>query len=129
MGVKVDELECILPEELKNCALAFGNELVLPYAEPLAAIVIATNHQIAVLGRDAFRIQKDGLRTIHLGDASRYIAFTGDWRAYVANLNAETERWLKEHRLGENHGYILSSTSEREIRRFEKVPLSLDCVG
>jgi hypothetical protein len=115
MGVNVGELECILPDELKNGALASGNELVLPYAEALASIVIATNHQIAVLGLDAFEVQKDGLRTIYLGDASRYIPFTGDWRAYVANLNAEAERWLKEHRLGENHGYILTSASEREL--------------
>jgi hypothetical protein len=100
MGVNVGELECILPDELKNGALASGNELVLPYAEALAAIAIATNHQIAVLGLDAFEVRTDGLRTIYLGDASRYIPFTGDWRAYVANLNAEADRWLKEHRLG-----------------------------
>jgi hypothetical protein len=109
------ELECVLPDELKNGALASGNELVLPYAEALAAIVIATNHQIAVLGLDAFEVQKDGLRTIYLADASRYILFAGNWGAYVANLNAEAERWLKEHRLGENHGYILTSASEREL--------------
>jgi hypothetical protein len=100
MGVNVGELECILPDELKNSALASsGEELVLPYAEALAVIMIATNHQIAVLGLDAFEVQKDGLRTIYLGNASRYIPFTGDWRAYVASLNAEAERWLKEHRL------------------------------
>jgi len=115
MGVNVGELECILPNELKNGALATGDELVLPYAEALAAIVIATNHQIAVLGLDAFEVQKDGLRTIYLGNASRYVSFTGDWRAYVANLNSEAERWLKEHRLGENHGYILTSASEHEL--------------
>lgn len=67
------ELECLLPDELKNGALASGNELVLPYAEALAAIVIATNHQIAVLGLDAFEVHKDGLRTVYLADASGYI--------------------------------------------------------
>ena len=120
MGVNVDDLEYILPEELKNCALALGNELVLPHAEALAAIVIATNHQIAVLGLDAFEVQKEGLRTIYLGDGSRYIPFTDNWRAYVAHLNGEAERWLKEHRLGENHGYILTSASEREFADLKK---------
>jgi len=111
----VGDLERILPDELKNRALASGNELVLAYADALAAIVIATNHQIAVLGLDAFEVRRDGLRTIHLGDASRYIPFAGDWRAYVENLNSEAELWLKEHRLGENHGYILTSASESEL--------------
>jgi hypothetical protein len=96
----VGELESILPDDLKNSALASGSELVLPYAEALAAIVLATNHQIAVLGLDAFEVQKDGLRTIYLGDASRYIPFTGDWRAYVADLNADAERWLRESSRG-----------------------------
>jgi hypothetical protein len=30
-------------------------------------------------------------------------------------MNAEADRWLKEHRLGENHGYVLTSASEREF--------------
>lgn len=109
------ELECIFPDELKNCAIASGNELVLPYAEALAAVLIATKHQIAVLGLEAFEVQKDGLRTVYLADASSYIRFAGDWGAYVTDLNLEAERWLKEHRLGENHGYILTSASEREL--------------
>jgi hypothetical protein len=50
-----------------------------------------------------------------VADASSYTVFTGDWKAYVAMLNAEAERWLKEHRLGENHGYILTSASESEF--------------
>jgi hypothetical protein len=44
------ELEQILPRELTDAALAAGNEVVLPYVEALKAIVIATQHQIAVLG-------------------------------------------------------------------------------
>jgi hypothetical protein len=109
------ELECILPDELKNGGIASGDEHVLPYAEALAAILIATNHQIAVLGLEAFEVQKDGLRTVHLADASSYIPFSDDWGVYVTNLNLEAERWLKEHGLGENHGYILTSASEREL--------------
>jgi hypothetical protein len=114
-GVHVGELEGILSDELKNGALASGNELVLPYAQALAAIMIATNHQIAVLGLEAFQVEKDGLRTLQLADGSSYVPFAGDWGEYVARLNAEAERWLKEHRLGENHGYILTSASEREL--------------
>ena len=109
------ELERILPDELKKCAFVSANELVLPYVEALSAIVVATNHQVAVLGVDAFEIRRDELLTVKMVDPSRYIPFTGDWEEYVATMNAEAERWLKEHRLGENHGYILTSTSKSEF--------------
>jgi hypothetical protein len=102
VGVNVDDLECILPEELKNCGLALRNELVLPHAEVLAAIVIATNHQIAVLGLEAFEVRKDGLLTVNMADASSHTVFTGDWKAYVTTMNAEADRWLRENRLGKN---------------------------
>jgi len=35
-------------------------------------------------------------------------------------MNAEADRWLKERRLGENHGYILTSASEREFASLKK---------
>jgi hypothetical protein len=115
-------LESVLPEDLKRHALTLGNdlasartELVLPYAEALRAIAIASEHEIAVLGLEAFEVQGEGLLTVDLADASAYVPFAGDWRAYVAKMNAEAERWLREHRLGENHGYILSSTSKKEF--------------
>jgi hypothetical protein len=120
MEFNMGELESILPDELTKGALAFGNELVLPYAEALTVIGIATTHQIAVLGLEAFEVQKDGLRTTDLADASSYIPFAGDWLMYVATLNSEAERWLKEHRLGENHGYILTLSSERELASVKK---------
>jgi hypothetical protein len=48
-------------------------------------------------------------------DASSYTVFTGDWKAYVATMNAEADCWIRKHPLGENHGYILTSASEREF--------------
>jgi hypothetical protein len=68
------ELERILPSELTDAALASGNELVLPYVEALHAIVVATTHQIAVLGLEAFEVRKDGLLTVNMADASSYTA-------------------------------------------------------
>lgn len=108
-------LEEVLPDELKKSAIACGGELVLPFPEASAAILVATDHEVAVLGVDAFEVRPDGLATVALFDASRNNAFTGDWKAYMALLNAECSRWLKEHRLGRNHGYILSSASESEF--------------
>jgi hypothetical protein len=115
--------ESILPDEITRLAIKLGKgilpsphtELVLPYSEALRAIRIATEHDIAVLGLEAHEVKTDGLLTIGLADASAYIRYAGDWKVYVAKMNSAAELWITEHRLGENHGYILTSTSEREF--------------
>jgi hypothetical protein len=61
-GFKRGRLEQILPEEMTSRVLASGKKLVLPFSEALAAITIATNHQIAVLGLEAFEVRNDGLQ-------------------------------------------------------------------
>ncbi len=116
------DLEKILPDELKNGneTLWFGNEVVLPYAAAVKAVEIATEHQIAILGFEAFEIEREGwvkprLLTIDLADPSKSVHFTGDWPLYVATINAESERWIKAHHYGEGHGYILTSASKREF--------------
>jgi hypothetical protein len=111
----VGKLEDILPNEFKKTAMAFGNELLLPFVHASAAIRLATEHQIAILGIDAFEVQPDGLATVYLSDPSSHIKFTGDWKSYVTTMNAECDRWLEDHRLGAKYGYILTSASENEF--------------
>jgi hypothetical protein len=116
-------LESILPNGITARAIILGSEplsglqteLVLPYVEALAAVMIATEHKIAILGLEAHEVKKEGLFTVGLADASAYIRYAGDWQTYVDKMNAEAEAWLKLHRLGENHGYILTSASETEF--------------
>jgi len=110
-----NELDRVLPGEIRERGTWCGNELLLPYEEALQAIAVASQHRIAILGFEAFEIKRDGLLTVDLADASRDTNFTGDWPAYVATMNAEGERWLRQHRLGENHGYILTSASQKEF--------------
>jgi hypothetical protein len=109
------DLENVLPDEIVKSTLWPGNELVLPFAEASRAVGIATEHQIAVLGFEAFDVKKDGLYTVDLSDASSFIHFTGDWLAYVVALNTEADHWIIEHRYGTNHGYILTSASKSEF--------------
>jgi hypothetical protein len=52
---------------------------------------------------------------VSLADASALILYAGDWRAYVAKMNSEAERWLEQPRLGEGQGYLLMSASEIEF--------------
>ena len=113
-------LESILPAHITGQAIALEDreadrELVLPYAQALQTISIATEHLIVILGLDAFEVRKEGLLTVSMTDASKVVRYTGDWDAYVAIMNAQADRWLREHRLGENHGYILTSASKKEF--------------
>ena len=110
-------LEDLLPEEIKRVSTQTGTEFALPYPHALAAIKIATEHEIAILGVDSFDIRSDRLYTVGLGDASSAIKFDGDWRAHVQRLNDAATKWVTEHPLLENHGYILTSTSKEEFQR------------
>jgi hypothetical protein len=115
-------LEDVLPEELKrNVLFRSGDELVLLYAQALQAVAIATENNIAILGVDAFEVRKDGLWTVNMDDASGRIDFTGDWTAYVAKMNSEADRWIRENPLGENFGYIITSASESEFARLDNI--------
>lgn len=109
------DLEHVLPDYLKRAAVPCGTELVLPYLEALDAVAIATEHLIAVLGVESFEVLRDGLQVIDYSGYDRDILFAGDWRALVIAHNSQATCWIREHRLGENHGYILTSASQKEF--------------
>jgi hypothetical protein len=110
----VDDLERVLPKDLIARGNPCGNEFVFPFDDALQVIRIATQHDIAVLGLEAFEIRKEGLLTVDLTGYDRDIPFAGNWKEYVAAPNTEAERWIKEHPYGENHGYILTTASQAE---------------
>jgi hypothetical protein len=111
------ELDNVLPPEVKARATMSGSELVLPYSEVLSAITVANLHLIAVLGIESFQIRHDSsLATVSYTGYDSETPFGGDWNGYVTAMNAKAERWIGENRLGENHGYILTSASESEFR-------------
>ena len=109
------DLKRLLPGSVTANAVSSGNEFVMPYAEALSSIAIATKHKIAVLGLESFEVRPSGFLPIDYSGYDRYIHFTGHWDAYVTKINAAAESWIKEHRLGENHGYILTSASRNEF--------------
>jgi hypothetical protein len=119
-GEITGDLDCALSEDIRLRSIAIGNELILPYEDALAAIGIATEHEIAVLGFDSGEVLGDGFQVLGYTGYDANIPFAGDWKAYVEAMNIEAERWLKEHRLGKNHGYILSSTSREEFDELQQ---------
>jgi hypothetical protein len=67
-----------------------------------------------VLGIECFRILEDGLGVL---DYSGYnLGLRGDWQEFVRLNNSAAVKFLAEHELGDGHGYILTSTSEKEYR-------------
>jgi hypothetical protein len=117
MGV----LENLLPEKIKRARVhPSDDEFVLPYVYALEAIGIATANEIAILGVDAHEVRNGSILTIDLHDGSDAIKYAGDWRAFVQQLNNDAREWVTEHRLGENRGYILTSTSQEEFERLGK---------
>jgi hypothetical protein len=111
----MQELDELLPDDIKNRGIWWGNELLLPFSEALKAVETASLHGIAILGIEAFEVQKESLLTVDMADASAHTPFRGDWLAYVQDMNKQAEVWIRGHRFGENHGYILSSASEKEF--------------
>jgi hypothetical protein len=88
----------------------------------LAVIGIATAREIAVLGFDSGEVREDGFQVLDYSGYDRNVTFNGDWKAYVEAMNIEAEHWIKRHRLGKNHGYIITSTPQDEygeLRRWD----------
>ncbi len=107
-------LEEILPDEIKRNAVLSGQEIVLTLPHAQRAIAFATQHLIAVLGIESFRILDDSLGVL---DYSGYnLGLRGDWQEFVRLNNSEAVKFLAEHELGVGYRYILTSTSEKEYR-------------
>src|SRR5579864_6536017 len=109
------DLDRLLPENVKERALPTGNELILSYEDALTAVAIANQHKIAVLGFDAGEIQEEGFQASEFTGYDDEVEFIGDWNYFLSQMNARAERWIKEHPLPKNHGYILTSVSQEEF--------------
>ncbi|MBV9887233.1 MAG: hypothetical protein JO119_11855 [Acidobacteria bacterium] len=113
-------LENLLSEKIKRASVQLADgELVVPYLEALEAIRIATENEIAVLSVDSHEMRDGSILTIDLYDGSTMIKYAGDWRAFVQQLNDAAEDWITGPRLGQNHGYILTSASRDEFSRLK----------
>ena len=75
-----------------------------------------------MLGFDSGEVQEEGFQVLDYSGYDSGIKLTEDWKAYVAEMNAEAELWIKGHPLGRNNGYILTSASEKEFKQLNIVP-------
>jgi hypothetical protein len=77
----MDDLEKALPVEVASLAARSGNELVFPLSLAIAAVRIATENLIAVLGVEVFHVMETGLHSeIYSGYEFK---LDQEWRGYV----------------------------------------------
>ena len=111
----VPELNHVLPEDLGSRALPIGNELIIPYEDVATLISVATEHSIAILGFEVGEVLEDGFQVADYSGYEGDVMLKSDWSAYVAAMNAKATDWMMKHRVGQNHGYIVTSSSEQEF--------------
>jgi hypothetical protein len=82
----------------------------------LAAIRIAAEHHIAVLGLEVFELRDGSLLTVGYTGYDMKPSSFSDWNSYAKAMNAEAEKWISANPLGANHGYIVTSATESELK-------------
>lgn len=111
-AVKQDFDRILLPE-IKQTSVLSGAEWVIPFRRLNEAIALATEHSIAVLGIEVFRVLSDGLGAE--GFRGYEFKFDGNWPDFVSLNNRSASAYVNQHEFGEGYGYILTTTSKNEF--------------
>jgi hypothetical protein len=96
-----------------------GNELAFTFPEVLEVIKRCTMNEIAVLGVEVFEVRPTGYLTKNLSVYDQQIGNgpkqQADWIDYVKANNILAEEFVKLHPTGDDHVYVLTTTSWREF--------------
>ena len=107
-----------------------GGVLNFTFPEVLDAIKMCTSNNIAVLGIDVFEVRADGYLTKRLA-AYSYDRETQQglddklqeqgWPRYVRASNELAERFMGEYPAGDDHVYVLTTSSWREFCEVQRM--------
>ena len=115
------------PEVASKSAGAMSDgELTFAYPEVLDVIQLCYAKQIAVLGVELFKVREDGLyQTEKLTDYDLRMkqdpSTQQEWPEYVRANNARAEEFVKENPAGDDHVYVLTTSSWRELGRIKEL--------
>jgi hypothetical protein len=98
-----------------------GGELGFTFPEVLEAISQCTANKVAVLGVEIFRVKADSYETAKM---SGYELPDQDWPEYVNANNALAEDFVKTNPAGDQHIYVLTTSSWREFCKIQEVKRS-----
>jgi hypothetical protein len=107
-----------------------GNELAFTFPDVLHVVKICTQHEVAVLGIELFEVHTDGYSTKRLSlyshdqsaqqQLNRTLQESG-WQGYVGASNALAEEFIRQNPTGDEHVYLLTTSSWREFREIQKI--------
>src|ERR1700688_1916047 len=97
---------------------ALGNELSFTFPEILEVIRLCSANQLAVLGFEIHEVHADGYYTKKL---SAYEWPVQTWSDYVRVNNASAEEFVRQNPHGDDHVYVPTIVSEREIQRNQEL--------
>jgi hypothetical protein len=110
----VQAVECI--SSLAN-GKTVGGELGFTFPEVIEAIRLCTVNKIAVLGVEIFQVSGETYETTKM---SGYELPDHDWLDYVAANNALAEEFIKMNPVGDQHIYVLTTSSWREFCKIQE---------
>ncbi len=91
-----------------------GGEAAFVFPDVLEAIDVCTRRQIAVLGVELFRFVPEGYTTESMSPYEFGLS-TRTWLQFVEINNHEAARFITGHRGGDDHFYVLTTSSRREL--------------
>ena len=109
---------------------SLGNELTFTFPEVLRVVSVCSENEIAVLGVDLFEVRAAGYATKKLSAYSYDQATqkhlestlrTSGWRDYVNASNALAEEFIRQNPAGDDHVYILSTSSRKEFGEIQEI--------
>jgi hypothetical protein len=116
-----------IPAVVGKSAGRFGdNELSFAFPEVLEVIQLCSVNKIAVLGVELFKVREDGLyQTEKLTDYDLRMkqdpATKQEWPEYVRDNNAHAEEFVRQNPAGDDHVYVLTASSWRELGKIKEL--------
>ena len=107
------DFDRILTREIKEASVLSGAEWLMPFRKLTEVVELATQHLIAVLGVEVFRILPNGLGAE--GYSGYEFKLDGNWADFVSRNNQSASAYVDQHQFGEGYGYMLTTTSENEF--------------
>jgi hypothetical protein len=102
-----------------------GGELAFTFPEVSGVVRLCTMNEIAVLGVEVFEVRADGYYTRKLSVYDQQIkrnpAQEQQWTGYVGENNALAEEFVRINPTGDDHIYVLTTSSWREFREVQEM--------
>jgi hypothetical protein len=107
------------------CGKTVGGELAFTFPAVSEVIRLCTGNEIAVLGVEILEVRDDGYYTKHLSIYDQELTDCPrqrqEWGHYVAQNNALAEEFVGRNPTGDDHIYVLTTSSWEEFGQAQKL--------